>query len=588
MIVRSIISIAALSVLLSSPPACAQVKWTRHQSNPVFSTSAENPNNIHNPYFAFGPAVLWDDSQRVYLAWFESLPGTALRYSISHALSIDGALWYYCSYSPSLEPEARGFDSLSVRGPSVIRDATGYKMYYSASDGSRYTIGLATSADGVRWKKYSANPILKPGGQGSWDDSGVLFCKVLLLGSRYYMWYSGRDGSTSRIGVATSNDGFVWTKYAGNPVINVGAEGEWDGFYVEAPAVTLANGLFYMVYTARPQKRAQQIGLATSVDGLTWKKYCGNPVLTGVTIWEGENVAVASLLFKENTFHLWYSANGSGKWQAGYATSPLEYPPNPRPNAILNSGFEFSTSPWDFSGNCAGEFSVVSPGHESANAARITLTRSKGEVHLRQPAIMLEPRTTYRLSFAACSNQGHSLVAEINRVGATPITVGIDSFRVELQPAWKRFSIVFTTSDFPSPTKDIRIQFSPHGNEGDQFYIDNISIAKTLRADLEMDPKPSGGAMPSAPYIHAGYMLPSIGRPCVEIVVPMPGYLSLDIFNTLGQYITTLLDAEVPAGHHRLRFDRGGFPAGIYFYRLTMKAGSRPIPAVQGKLLFLD
>jgi hypothetical protein len=154
-----------------------------------------------------------------------------------------------------------------------------------------------------------------------------LYCKVLRIGQTYFMWFSGRDGSTSRIGLATSPDGIVWTKHGANPVLDVGGPGQWDAYYVEDPAVVFTNGLFYMVYTARPYLEAQQIGLATSPDGVTWQKYASNPVLTGQPNWEGANVAVASMLFRDTTFHLWYSANGSGTWQAGYATAPLDYPP---------------------------------------------------------------------------------------------------------------------------------------------------------------------------------------------------------------------------------------------------------------------
>lgn len=323
---RSLWFATLLSLLLASP-VDAQINWTRDPANPVLHASTGNPNDILDLQYAFGPAVLWDQTRGVFFSWFESLPVTAPRISFSHGLSLDGSRWYYYSRSPILQTGLPGFDTHDMRGPCVIKDAGGYKMYYTGSEGSQYAIGLATSADGLQWQKHSGNPILSPGQSGDWDDAGLLYCKVLLVDSTYTMWYSGRDGSTSRIGLATSPDGVIWTKHPTNPVLDVGSPGQWDAYYVEDPAVLLQNGTYYMVYTARPQLSEQQIGLATSPDGINWQKYAGNPVLVGQPGWEGPNVTVGSMLFKDGIFHLWYSADGSGLWQAGYATSLLEYSP---------------------------------------------------------------------------------------------------------------------------------------------------------------------------------------------------------------------------------------------------------------------
>jgi hypothetical protein len=238
-------------------------------------------------------------------------------------------------------------------------------MYYTAASASDYSIALATSADGIHWQKYAGNPVLVSGAPGTWDDAGLLYCRVLLVGQTYLMWYSGRDGSTSRIGLATSHDGIVWTKHASNPVLDVGAPGQWDAYYVEDPAIALLNGTFYMVYTARPFLEAQQIGLATSSDGITWQKFAANPILTGQPGWEGANVTVASMLFKETKFHLWYSADGSGTWQAGYATSPLEYSPlevGPVPAGVPEKTYLRQNYPNPFNPETVVEFGLAESG----------------------------------------------------------------------------------------------------------------------------------------------------------------------------------------------------------------------------------
>ncbi len=44
--------------------------------------------------------------------------------------------------------------------------------------------------------------------------------------------------------------------------------------------------------------------------------------------------------------------------------------------------------------------------------------------------------------------------------------------------------------------------------------------------------------------------------------------VSLKIFNSLGQEVSTLLDQIVPAGNHEVQFDASGLSSGIYFYTL--------------------
>ena len=82
----------------------------------------------------------------------------------------------------------------------------------------------------THWTKDTLNnPLLTTGPAGSWDDYSLTpFC-LLLNDSVYHLWYGGHDGSHIRIGYATSQDGINWTKYADNPVIDIGSGGVQAG-----------------------------------------------------------------------------------------------------------------------------------------------------------------------------------------------------------------------------------------------------------------------------------------------------------------------------------------------------------------------
>ena len=86
------------------------------------------------------------------------------------------------------------------------------------------------------WFKHPENPVLEFGPNGTWDDAAVLNPAVLFDGTRYQMWYTGYDGSTKRIGYATSTDGIVWEKHPDNPVLDLGTSGTWDDADVRSPA----------------------------------------------------------------------------------------------------------------------------------------------------------------------------------------------------------------------------------------------------------------------------------------------------------------------------------------------------------------
>lgn len=137
---------------------------------------------------------------------------------------------------------------------------------------------------GTCWKKSADNPVLNLGAGGNWDDYHVWDSSVLpAAGDGYQMWYSGSDGSTYRIGYATWNGvSENWQKWnkTGGPVLDRGPGGSWDDARIRSPSVLYLDGVYHMWYDGYDGSH-RRIGYATSTDGLTWEKYnCdGGPVL---------------------------------------------------------------------------------------------------------------------------------------------------------------------------------------------------------------------------------------------------------------------------------------------------------------------
>ena len=54
----------------------------------------------------------------------------------------------------------------------------------------------------------------------------------------------------------------------------------------------------------------------------------------------------------------------------------------------------------------------------------------------------------------------------------------------------------------------------------------------------------------------------------IRYSVPRSSVVQLIVFNTLGQPVAELVNGEIGAGYHEVRFDPKGLSSGVYFYRL--------------------
>lgn len=214
-------------------------------------------------------------------------------------------------------------------GPgSVIIHEGIYHMWYSAghfpgAGNEDFKIGHATSDDGLSWTK-DENPVLGPGEADEWDSRGVSFPSVLLREGVFHMWFTGysSDGIFYSIGYATSTDGLNWEKNAGNPVLENGSSGEWDNGNLKAPSVVFDGSEYHMFYDAFTNNAGNSIGHATSTDGISWTKDPQNPILSseGGT-WDYNTAELQTVVYCNDTFHMWYSGGRFLEWDIGFATS---------------------------------------------------------------------------------------------------------------------------------------------------------------------------------------------------------------------------------------------------------------------------
>jgi len=54
----------------------------------------------------------------------------------------------------------------------------------------------------------------------------------------------------------------------------------------------------------------------------------------------------------------------------------------------------------------------------------------------------------------------------------------------------------------------------------------------------------------------------------IKFALPKAAKVKIDVFNILGQHVTTLINEEKVAGYHIINFDANRFNSGMYFYTI--------------------
>lgn len=209
-------------------------------------------------------------------------------------------------------PRARSVEAIrlsgrlpdDLRGPSVVAEAGGWRMWFVAQGAVRE----ATSNDGRDWRPVA--------GAVQIDDPRAAIATPTVLrgaGGTYSMWYEA-DGA---IRLATSADGRRFTP-RGAALTGAAALGLEPGAQVRlsAPEAAYRDGRFHLWFVAETAGTAA-IGHATSFDGATWRASTANPLPTLPEVGAGR----PSVAWDQaaGRFAIWYR-DAAGGWR--HATSP--------------------------------------------------------------------------------------------------------------------------------------------------------------------------------------------------------------------------------------------------------------------------
>ena len=167
---------------------------------------------LHNP----GAIVYHDGRFHMFRNGYQTLPGNTV---IGYASSPDGINWTHYEENPVFETDDVPYAELMIMASSaMVQDDGTWVLYFLIWDtpNNPGAIGRATAPSPIGpWTPDDA-PVLQKGNPETWDSEQVTQPTVLAdeTGSGYVMYYTGVDQkNVSRIGLAFSLDGISWSKY---------------------------------------------------------------------------------------------------------------------------------------------------------------------------------------------------------------------------------------------------------------------------------------------------------------------------------------------------------------------------------------
>jgi hypothetical protein len=155
----------------------------------------------------------------------------------------------------------------------------------------------------------------------------------------------------------------------------------------------------------------------------------------------------------------------------------------------------------------------------------------------------------------------------------TTTLVGTAQLKISASASsWTQFSadLLYITNDTPD---DCKLTFvidgpatggNPHVNS--YFLLDDVTLTGTNTSVNDKNITPVKFSLDQ------NYPNPFNPSTKIQYTLPENSFVSLKVYNTIGQEVAALVNGVVPAGSHEINFDASKLNSGVYFY--TLKSGN--------------
>lgn len=239
------------------------------------STQPGNPVAKDPVVVKFGDRYLMYYSRKVYTDNSNGMLGWGIGIAESRDL-------YNWKKIGEIKPEAE-YEHKGLCAPgALVKNGVVNLFYQTYGNGPKDAICHATSEDGIHFKRNNSNPIFNP--TGNWTNGRAIDAEVYAFKNNYFLYFATRDssGTIQKQGVAvaplsTDFSKKTWRQAVDSSILQ--PQLKWEGNCIEGASIIKRNNKLYMFYAGNYNNAPQQIGVAISTDGITWKRMSDTPFL---------------------------------------------------------------------------------------------------------------------------------------------------------------------------------------------------------------------------------------------------------------------------------------------------------------------
>lgn len=166
----------------------------------------------------------------------------------------------------------------------------------------------------------------------------------------------------------------------------------------------------------------------------------------------------------------------------------------------------------------------------------------------------------------------------------------------DLMRVW--FNGGFETNEYPNPPSSfnrvrIRVRSSTLRSE---WFFDNLQLWTPPASPFLIDRfgdglvgvEDDGDQFSVISYqLHQNYPNPFNPATVISFQLSVRSFVTLKVYNLLGEEVAVLAEGEKNPGTHTVRFDPSDLPSGVYFYRLRATSENGETVTLSRKMVFL-
>jgi hypothetical protein len=135
----------------------------------------------------------------------------------------------------------------------------------------------------------------------------------------------------------------------------------------------------------------------------------------------------------------------------------------------MRPNFSGGTSNWSYNANGSSSFSVAN----GEGFIDIAVPGTNNQLYQRD--IVLQPSTTYRLTFRGRNTAGNNVRARVIRHSSPYTNYGLNQ-TVNLTAAMQTFTMTFTTPAGPLAAARLQMWIAPFDSAGNDYFFDDFEL----------------------------------------------------------------------------------------------------------------